>query len=579
MEYQYTQYLDRVKNRIKKHPEEITYAKQGLAQLKKYYEQEEQKYPSRCYWSTPEKEAEVYHKLEEYLTKYLAQESTDILRKKIKVNHSLQPVKFTYLWKKLMQEELIKTNPIDSMYHYYGKVEDYTIQYLLELYYYTKLFQKEKFNDAFLTLYHEIEQGNTKVLSQIKMMPEEEKRKILRDCQLYEKMREMNEEEQVYYYMKEIDGPHLEQSRRKIVIHNLQNAIKFLDEFGRLTFYLTLSQNKKEMLGLPNQYIQTKEDLLAQFKTENLQSLETSQLLLLNSFWQNRAEKEMDQISRNLFLEHYLEPEKEENQEEAIEYILYRYWITKQVDHDMRKEIKLSTTQKTNLLTQKKNSIQQNIVYDQVGEDFKQRYHLNFGLRQENKEQISFVKDALQNCMVFGLQDLAYELKTEAAVELIDFYRNSATCYNWGYVPEEAGEENESSVILIAFDYPGMDGILRLHFQRDKLLETWEAEGEDTYIPVYQGKEDLKIENKIIKNYIYTPMNREQESAYIEKYKETNQESLAENYVKHIVANCLGKIKYKKIKPILPDKWYDIKTRQYGCKRMGKFEPEENQVR
>lgn len=603
MEYQYINYLDRAKKRIEKHPEEITYTKQGLAQLKKYYEQEQEKQPSMCYWTTQEKEAEVYEKLKEYLKHYLVQESTDILRKKIKVNQSLQPVTFSYLWKKIKQEHISKLNPVASMYHYYGKIEDYRVQYLLESYYYAKLFQKNKFNQAFLNLYHEIEQGNQKIIDQIKKQPEEEKRKILRDFQLYEKMQQMNEEEQVYYYIKEIDGPHLEQTRRNIIINNLQNAIQFLDEFGRIEFYLKLDQKNRKAFGLPNEQIHDKKDLLEQFKTENLESYETPKLLLLNSFWQNRVEKEIDSISRNLFVEHHLEQEEnqnkdqktnqekheeegknqegnqekyEEEQEETIEYLLYRYWITQQIDHNMRKEIELSTTQKTNRLTQKKKVMLQNIHYDQVGKDFMERYHLNFGLRGENNEPNCFIKDALENCMVFGLQDLTYELKTEAAVELIDFYRNSSQLYNWGYLPEDETSEKQepSSVLLLAFDYPGMDGILRLHFQRDKLLEIWEAEGEDTYIPVYQGKEDQKIGNRILKNYLYMPMTKEQESAYIEQYKKGNGQKVATNYVQHIVANCLGKIKYKKIKPILPNKWYDIKTREYGSKRMGKFEPD-----
>ena len=149
--------------------------------------------------------------------------------------------------------------------------------------------------------------------------------------------------------------------------------------------------------------------------------------------------------------------------------------------------------------------------------------------------------------------------------------RYNSKITNWGYIPEDSSEKDKRKV-LIGIDYPGFNMPLKLHMNKDELIEYLEMIKGNAVLPVYEGNGDMTYKGKKLTTKIFMPLTEKRESEIIKANKEINSVDSKYLYVRHI-GNLITK-KCKKILKIYPQKYIDLKTKNMGTKRNGKFIPD-----
>lgn len=341
---------------------------------------------------------------------------------------------------------------------------------------------------------------------------------------------------------------------------------EFLKEFGFLEEALNKQNKDYQLLGIPEmQYelIGENEEIGLEdiFKEEFLQTLTSEQLTILNTFWQNRFTKNVEQILEGLFIYDnigYWDKIKkgetlEPIEDETILNILYKKQICKRLYNN------LSQNSETNY--------EGNIVYSfidlgVISPSFKKEYH-NYFRNQISKSKNDIIVDLKAQDVLRNQISLIYEEKDDMLSETLLEIEHSKIIKNWGYIPENSNGknsiENGNKFILIGIDYPGFNMPLRLHVQREKMLEFMKNIKGKTIIPIYKGSEDMtRIDGDNITTKIFMPLTPKTESALIKKNKTIKPNDKNYKFFTHV--GTLVTKKVKSIKPIMPTEYIDIET-------------------
>ena len=167
--------------------------------------------------------------------------------------------------------------------------------------------------------------------------------------------------------------------------------------------------------------------------------------------------------------------------------------------------------------------------------------------------------------------DLIYGVKGIMLNKILSQIMYNSKITNWGYIPEDSSEKDKRKV-LIGIDYPGFNMPLKLHMNKDELIEYLEMIKGNAVLPVYEGNGDMTYKGKKLTTKIFMPLTEKRESEIIKANKEINSVDSKYLYVRHI-GNLITK-KCKKILKIYPQKYIDLKTKNMGTKRNGKFIPD-----
>lgn len=101
--------------------------------------------------------------------------------------------------------------------------------------------------------------------------------------------------------------------------------------------------------------------------------------------------------------------------------------------------------------------------------------------------------------------DLIYGVKGIMLNKILTQIRYNSKITNWGYIPEDSSEKDKRKV-LIGIDYPGFNMPLKLHMNKDELIEYLEMIKGNAVLPVYEGNGDMTYKGKKLTTKIFMPL-------------------------------------------------------------------------
>lgn len=351
-----------------------------------------------------------------------------------------------------------------------------------------------------------------------------------------------------------------------------KKAGEFLGKYELLEFYTEMQNKDYQILEIPE--MQYSVDQVKEiFDDKYIDSLKPIQLAILNGFWQNRFTKEAMDFGEVLFIIDTLNgwdnlPQLDLSEEE-MKIVLQKelvcdYLFDEIKDDMMNKRIKEKT-------------FEYGIInLNELPEKVKEQYN-NYFNKMLPKSKNELIDDVSYGQNKRNVESVIYRSKNSMIQELLLDIEHNSNITNWGYVPEKSFGKNtiqrHKKHILISVDYPGFNMPLRLHADRELVLNLIKTRKNNTVIPMYEGEKDFEYRGRILTTKIFMPLTEEGESAIIKENKNLKATDSRYSYIKHM-GNLVTK-KVKSIKKIYPSRYVDLESGIEGTKtRENKFIPD-----
>ncbi len=352
----------------------------------------------------------------------------------------------------------------------------------------------------------------------------------------------------------------------------MKMAGSFLKQYDILEELLNLQNEDYVNLGMPDmQYNMKKQDdkdigLEDIFSDEYLNSLNITQLSILNAFWQNKYTKMLNDVKDALFVIETI------NLADKMEDDSYNIELT---DEEL-----LNIIYKINLCDNISKKFDNNIAIGEETKDFQKKYKKYFDSIIPNSEN-SFIEDYSHGHIQRNAIKMIYKTKLDMLNNLLLTIEHDRNVTNWGYIKDVNGKDDikREKFILIGIDYPGFNAPLKIHIRREELVNYLKLIREDksTVIPVYGGDSCLMYKGKMLTSKILMPLTEKTQGEIIDKNKKINISDLRRSIIQQL-GNLVTK-KVKTIKKIWPNEYIDIETGEIGKNVDGKIVPREEDVR
>ncbi len=298
-------------------------------------------------------------------------------------------------------------------------------------------------------------------------------------------------------------------------VHSITKCIELLDKYGFLEQYV-LSANKINKNGIylhdcDYDYDEIKKSLTP----DKLKKLNIEQLIAINAFWTNRTNKVINQLNKSL----YILSHKDLTKYKEVEPEKYQIII----EDEKRKNaiIKLNTIEKLcfeefkNIEINKKNGENRvdfgekiKKICEKYGKEYK-RFFDSVLPENENDLERDLCECYLFENAIFN----SYKIKNSNLEALIISILNgkSERILNYGYIPEDNKNLKNQKFVLLGIDVKGLNMPLRLHFEKDELVEIikqMNIEG-DIKLRKYKGYKDFECGSGYIPTKICVPVSNE----------------------------------------------------------------------
>lgn len=231
------------------------------------------------------------------------------------------------------------------------------------------------------------------------------------------------------------------------------------------------------------------------FKTNVLKSLNLFELMALNCFWQNKYTKELENILRltvacdslNLWNQIFDGTINQYNISDFISDDEYKYILEKstyilryaQEEYKLCPQISAYEFSKT----------EEYLGKLQLDSAKYKRYFSKFKCKNDLEADVEFFLPIYMN-----MND-AYFSKTLSMYSLILNISEIKECKNYGIILSNLQEFKNENMCEIWIDYPKLSYPLRIHIEKDKLLNFLKKVKKNTALSIYKGKEDF-FDNK-----------------------------------------------------------------------------------
>lgn len=368
----------------------------------------------------------------------------------------------------------------------------------------------------------------------------------------------------------------------------LKEAGKFFKKYGLLEEMIKKTNNDYEEIGLSEMKYQTRtegiqEDIGVEniFEDEYIETLDEEQLEVLNAYWQNRYTKEAKNIKETLFIMENLQLWGQILNDNILDNItdddLWNSVQKIEVCNKVFKEVKKQATAEERIGP---NILCNVINLDKIDPNFKEQYEKYFNQAFPQKSN-DFIGDFIIGQSSRNIIDIIYGIKNTNIKQLLLNIERNSKITNWGYIEEKRSGGNsikrKKENILIGIDYPGFNIPIKLHTNREELLEYYKDTKENTIIPIYEGAEYTKFKGKMKTRALLMPLTEKRESFIIKMNKQAK--AIDSNYIfiKHL-GNLVTK-KAKGIEKIYPRKYVNLETGEIGYKVKGEFIVEDEETK
>lgn len=118
---------------------------------------------------------------------------------------------------------------------------------------------------------------------------------------------------------------------------------------------------------------------------------------------------------------------------------------------------------------------------------------------------------------------------------LSNLYQNNSS-KNWGVILESGKDIEKQDMILLAIDVEGFNMPIRLHIEKEMVLDFLRANQETTKLPIYEGDRDFysRALSKMISTPVLMPLCKKQRDGIDKLMERTNSSSSSREFVEHI---------------------------------------------
>ena len=335
----------------------------------------------------------------------------------------------------------------------------------------------------------------------------------------------------------------IEEELNEHQVKSIELMGKFFDMFGLLEEYKNNEERKMRYLWLDDieypietgEYSMEKAGIKDTFKKDFLNKLNSDQINLLNVFWKNRFAKEVQSINITLFAINNLNLWKKIKNNKNItvdDQVLQTICLKKQViDKIYRKSFKEARKYVEKLKQDgtmeehsKKNGyvmIPQEKVIDKLDKEIGKLYKDYFSKISPELEN-NFREDYVSTMILENEKQEIYIIKDSILGNLVRDLVNNKRIKNWGYISEKEKLQNvkDKQSIIIGIDIEGFNMPIRLHIDKDIIIEYLNGIGTKSILPIYEGEEDFFFRGKLLKTSLLMPITKKH-SDYIKSKIET----------------------------------------------------------
>lgn len=576
MDLNFQKELDKAKKTINNPQKQIIYARKNLEILHKYI------IKLKEYFSDDKIEIRdvIYDEFDEEIEEYTKVSGTGSLQRQENILQilSANPSLVDKIYNKIKDNDLENIDLSDEEYKIKGNEEQCAEFEILLM---VKKIRSEKIDDNIKEFIGKL----------INPKDENEKRKLKKqlsqDPEFKEAVQYTNiyiadtERERLERYI-EFRKKELEKTLLKLEKQCLKLSGKFLKKYDLLEEPLEQQNKDYKELSMPKmQYkLRTEKEekdigLENIFTDEYMDTLDIEKLSVLNAFWQNRFTKRVENVKEALFIADTLnlwkELEKEDYEENLTEEQILKALLKMKLCDIISNKMREQATE----FYEAENYRYSILNMKDISPKLKEEYTNYFNIILPESEN-NFDKDLLSGQSSRNNMDIIYMAKSNMLKELLLQIDYNQKITNWGYMPENSQETQvDKKKILLGIDYPGFNMPLRLHADKQDIIEYFKTLKNSAVIPIYEGYNDMSYKGRKLTTKIFMPLTEIRESEIICKNKTINSVDLKYNYIKHL-GNLVTK-KSKKISQIHPHRYIDLESGKTGVKINGEFIPDKQQ--
>lgn len=418
--------------------------------------------------------------------------------------------------------------------------------------------QQNQFPEEMQTNYRRFFEATKKFQNSYKRTLNIEERKQLEELR---KLFEGDEYTQFSLFLKDCE-PALEKELKEDYIATIMFLGDRLKEFGMLEKYNEIHGKLYRALGvseleypLSGEYDDTI-SVEGLFTKEFLSKLDIEKLSMLNVFWMNRYTKELDALNKSLCIINELDlwyqvrtaKPKADNgmisidvDKEKLKYVYRKIHFLQETsllmldeldlesESDLDEEVEGITTRRI-VRRVDPSKVLLDMETD-MGADYAE-YFSNLLPEEshhfyEEFDTYRVMENAIHN---------TYRFKDFNMIAILsNLYQNNSS-KNWGIILEDGKDIENQDMILIGIDVAGLNMPVRLHIEKEVVLEFLKANQETTIISLYEGDRDFYSRNlgKTISTPILMPLCKRQKEGVTSLLETMNQTHSSRNFIEHI---------------------------------------------
>ena len=346
--------------------------------------------------------------------------------------------------------------------------------------------------------------------------------------------------------------PIMEEELKKELIDILEFLGRFFEKFNLLERYITKHSSNMAAINCLDLKYKLSTDkfeldnigLKELFSKETLEKLDVDKLMVLNMFYQNRFSKEIAAIGEAIFAVDTLD-------------------LWDKAKNDGRIEL---TADKLNVLKNKINCLdnissrlfeeiinQENAKKEKVKADYKE-VDISEKLSRINRHSGKEYKDIFDEKLpesenylerdlavyktVANIRDNVYIIRENSFLTFLYSLIKQKSSKNFGIIKNEYVDGKFvntliSKYVLIGRDYEGLNMPMRLHVNKNNLIESLIAYLGTSKIQEYEGGEDFVVANELITTSVLMPIPKVHKKAINEIYKQSKGKK-NEKFISHI---------------------------------------------
>ena len=311
--------------------------------------------------------------------------------------------------------------------------------------------------------------------------------------------------------------PEIEGEIKKDLINSMKSMGRFFEQFNFIGRYKSLNSSKLKGMGLAeleqplykDRFGKKEVELNKLFSEEVLEQCSVEDLLVLNTFWQNRFAKETERINNAIFalveLEVLEKGDKSTYSDDEMELIETKTELLKGISSIVSKILNKKSEKKNNKIEYEYEAIDIRKEVKEILLPFQKRYD-EYIYEKTGKKGNNISNDYINYALLYNQLENAYKCKNSTMANILSMIYDDKSKTNWGYIADEMStSKKDSKFLLIGIDYEGMNMPVRLHIERSLIKNFLKCRGEKMELPVYEGADDFIYNGNVIPTQILMP--------------------------------------------------------------------------